>query len=472
VAKRIEALKPRATAYELPDGGAPGLRLRVTPLGRDGVGGGSKVFRWQVRSLDRVVTLGPWSMEKREGYLTLGQARAWLERLRDAHRIGQLDQVLGELRREVPLKSPKAAAPASARSSDLVTLGTVAEDFYKRRILPHRKRPEAVRKVLDLDLLPVLGERPLDTLTTRDCATAIERVVDRGAPVHAGKVLAVLKQLCRFAQARGYTDRTPAAVLDPKDLGVVSNVSQRWLTDKEIVLFWRALHVKAPEVTVARHDPRTGKTQSFTQAYGGLLTVTRLGLRALLLTGVRSCELLLARWEDVDLRAATWSIPVANQKLTKDQAKKAKPFVIPLPPLVIGIFKELKKESKKSPWLMASSDAEEGHLTDKALGRAMRRLFDNKTPLLTLPGGPASPHDLRRTMRTHLGRLRVPLHVAERCLNHSLGRIVQTYDGDASYLEERREAMARWAGYVEGLISAKAGKVVVLNTPQSQSSGA
>ena len=68
-----------------------------------------------------------------------------------------------------------------------------------------------------------------------------------------------------------------------------------------------------------------------------------------------------------------------------------------------------------------------------------------RQPTVKLPGGAVSPHDLRRTMRTHLGKLRIPPHITERCLNHSLGRIVQTYDLH-DYIEERREALERWDG--------------------------
>jgi integrase len=93
----------------------------------------------------------------------------------------------------------------------------------------------------------------------------------------------------------------------------------------------------------------------------------------------------------------------------------------------------------------------------------MRRMFEGEPPRLTLPGGPASPHDLRRTMRTHLGKLRVPLHIVERCLNHSLGRIVQTYD-QGDYLDERREALEKWDAYLRRLLAPEASNVAFLPT--------
>jgi integrase len=460
-AKKIADAKPRAAAYELTDGGARGLQLRVTPLSKDGRAGGTKSFRWRARGLGRTITLGPWSMEARPGHLTLQQARRWFERLKDAHRAGQLEATVAELELEIPRR--KAKAPAAAPVAPTAVLfRTVAEEFYKDDIMKSRKRPEAVRDVLDRDLLPVLGERPYEAITTLECRDLVKRVVRRPAPVHAGKVLAILKQLMGYAQASGLTDRNPSAPLKARHLGVESNTSDRWLSDQEIPLFWKALD--------ATHtDPRPD-SRGVVQRRLAMAPASAAGLRLALLTGVRSGELLLARWEHVDLKAATWTIPVENQKLTPKQAKKAKPFVVPLSPQAVELFKQLQVEAGKvkvgptrspSPWVMASAEADDGHYTDKALGRAMRRLFEGTAPLLTLPGGDASPHDLRRTMRTHLGKLRVSPHITERCLNHSLGRIVQTYD-QGDYIEERREALELWSAYVDRLVTGKTAKVVPL----------
>jgi integrase len=455
--KFIEALQPAEDRYDVSDRRAPGLRLRVLPKT------GKKVFRWVCNARRQVYTIGPWALSEQPGFVTLAQAREWLERLKAAHVGGTIDAVELELKAVLHPAHVPSSTPAAP---GVVTLSTVAEEFYKRRILPHRKRPEAARRVLDLDVIPVLGARPIAELATRDCAAAIERVVDRGAPVHAGKVLALLKQLTRYAQARGYTDRNPAAPLDPKDLGIEANMRRRFLTAEEIPLFWRGLEV--------RREPRPDKNGDV-QRRRALEPATIAGLRLLLMSGVRSGELLRARWEHVDEDAKTWTIPVENQKLTKDQEKTAKPFVVPLTPTALELLDELRaiaaehkdKDGKPSPWVIASGQSHDGRYTDKALGRALRRLQAEPDPLLALPGGEVTPHDLRRSMRTHLGKLRVPLHIVERCLNHSLGRIVQTYD-QGDYLDERREALEKWDAYVQRLLDPSASNVVPLGVEGSR----
>jgi hypothetical protein len=65
-------------------------------------------------------------------------------------------------------------------------------------------------------------------------------------------------------------------------------------------------------------------------------------------------------------------------------------------------------------------------------------------------------------MRTHYeASLGIDPHVAERALNHSLGRIVSTYTrGD--YLPARRDAAARWAEFVTRLARGEDAKVIAI----------
>ncbi len=103
----------------------------------------------------------------------------------------------------------------------------------------------------------------------RACASLIEGVVDgdgwregRPAKVQAGKVLALLKQLLRFAKARGFREGNPAFPLDPKDLGVQTNGRSRWLTTDEMVIVWRALGGDAAVRSVKRKNPARRRPKS------------------------------------------------------------------------------------------------------------------------------------------------------------------------------------------------------------------
>jgi len=418
----LDNLKPKRARYEIPDKGKSGLRVRVEPSGR-------KVFRWYHRSggKTKVLTLGSYGTG--EGRITLQQARSALDRAKELHRAGER-------------VGPAPDAPT--------TVAALAELFYERRIVPHRTRPDVVRAILDHDVIPKLGRRKLQTLTAPAVAAVVESVVDRGATTHAGKVLAVLKQLFKFAESRGYIDRSPAYALDRKDLGVVDNIRERYLDGAEVRALWRALD-QAPRMS----EP------------------TRNGIRILLLTGVRTSELLKARWEHIDFNKGEWFVPEVNSKTTA--------WTVPLTPAVVTLFEALHDiaqdvpdtdGTRPSPWVMASEDSAVGHVTDKTLGRAFRRLFELRVdgkPLLDIAH--CSPHDLRRTLRTHLADLKmldpetgtlrdIEPHIAEKCLNHSLGRIEKTYNRN-SLLKQRRAALVAWAAHVDLLVT-HSGRVVVL----------
>jgi integrase len=455
--KMLEALRPEQPPlawreehptwhggdYDLPDSAAPGLVLRVTAKGR-------KVFRWQVRSLGRVITIGPWSKTERAGHVTLGQAHRWLERLKAAHAVGRL----AELEQELATLRPKKSGNAPIAAPGTPTVSDVAKDFLKF-IERRRKKPEEVRRSVEHEILPAIGSRPITSVTSRDVRNIVQAVVERGAPTQAGKVLAHAKQLFRFAQGRDDVPAgaNPAYPLEAEALGVENNICQRVLTPEEIPAFWNALEKARLTQTV------------------------QLGLKVILLTGVRTCELLRARWEDVSWdedkarwekgqteARPTWTIPVANQKLTRKQEQTARPWTVPLAPMAVELFKALQVLAQKSPFVMTSPHEPEQALTDKALVAAMRKLFVGEEPELDFAEPRPTPHDLRRTVRTSLGdKLGVPWHIAERCLNHSIGRITQTYDvGD--YLTERRAALEKWDAYLQRLLSPAEASVAFLLT--------
>lgn len=412
----IKALMAGESEYEVAVGD-DGLRLRVSPTGR-------KVFRWRYRKAALkngkpqwgVKTLGTYS--KAYG---LSDANKALEKHKAAH---------------------KQALETGIEETSITTVSELADEFYQRRIEKQRKRPDEAKRILEKDIKPAIGKYRFALITAPTIGKMITDKVDSGAPSHAGKVLALAKQMFGYAESLGYIDRSPATSLKSSNLGVEANTRDRYLTANEIKAFWQSLDKM----------PRMSET-------------VKLAFRVLLLTGVRSGELLKAEWKDVDLKAGEWTIPVSNQKLTPKQAQNAQPFAVPLPPLAVGLFEELKKHAGKSGFVMASEKAESGRYDDKSLGHALRRMQaykvvtdGEKAPLLTMPH--FTVHDLRRSLRTHLAdSLDVPPHVAEKCLNHSLGRIEAVYNRAELYAQ-RKEALDRWADFVDRLISD--GKIVEL----------
>lgn len=416
--KFIESLRPAEKAYEVPDRAAPGLRLRVLPSGR-------KVFRWEVSALALVITLGPWALNDTPGHVTLLEARQSLERLKAARTAGreQLDAAVRELHTQ--LNPPKIALGSDSRLVE-ETVQRAADEFYRIRIKDIRKSHEQVLRVLTKDIVSVLGpEMSIKAVTPRHCGAVVEAAMARGAPAAAGLALDILKQFMRWATATGRIDRNPAELITRDTYGLEKSHRERNLSDEELVVFWSNLSA----------DPSTRKCA--------------LALQLIVLTGVRENEMCRAERQYVECGAGTWVVPVHHQKKSRKQEKFAKAFVIPLPRLAREIMGELLTRAGDSPFVVPGSSPGQHYKGSDLLTYLQRRFGTPKTPgRVTLPNGPITVHDLRRTMRTKLGELGVSPDIAERCLNHTRR---DAYDkGD--YIAQRREALEKWAEYLEQLV--------------------
>jgi integrase len=423
-----ERAKGGGSAVELSDG--TGLRVRATPLG--GV-----AFRWAVRhdGKQKVITLPvSWPDRGRDRPRALADAHAALADLKAAHGAGKLGEALAKLK--PPKTEPKA--------DGLLTVRSAAADFlaYLDR---ERRRPEQARRMFDVEILPIIGGRPIANIRKKDLRGIVEGIVKRGSPVMAGHVRAVLKQFFEWAVDRE-DDLAMPGFPKLKTLGAKkADRSQRYLTPDEIAAFWRAL-----------------------DSAKGITPTVRSGLRLLLLLGVRSGELLQAEWSQVDFDAATLTIPVAHQKLTKDRMRRAKPWIVPLPPGALEILRGLKglADGIGSRYVLASfhlrkgADAPGAPLTEKALNHAMRSLSAGREPAVRFEGERPTPHDLRRTLRTHIEEsLGVPEVVAERMLNHTRPDIIDIY-ARGDFLKQRREALEAWDTYVARLVAGEGATVV------------
>lgn len=379
----IKHLSTQDKRYDVADKTSKGLRIRVGTTGK-------KTFVWFYSDPEtnklKMLTLGRYGIG--DNQLSLSAARKALESAKIKLDAGELH-------------TTKATTPK--------TVSDLCEVFYKDRILPNRRAPDAVLQVIDHDIKPVIGNKNIATISTVAVANCVQVVVRRGSANHAGKVTAILKQLFKFAEGRGYIDRSPAYALDKKDLGIVIPKRERYLETHELKPVWDAIS-NAPKMSLPVKN----------------------GLKVLLLTGTRTGELIKAKWEHIDLNKKEWFIP-------KENTKTLEAWTIPLTNQVINLISEL--QGIDPDYVFAGKN---GMMTDKVLGRAMRRFFESGA--LTIEK--VRPHDFRRTVRTHLEKLNVQPHIAEKCLNHSLGAINAVYNKN-TYIDERREALERWSQFVK-----------------------
>ena len=143
------------------------------------------------------------------------------------------------------------------------------------------------------------------------------------------------------------------------------------------------------------------------------------------------------KWSDLDLNKAVW-------RLTENKTDSI--HLVPLSDQVSTILKARKEGvgyTKKQAWMTQSEfvfpsrynkakGAKTGHSTNTKNARAKIKKESGITEWTS--------HDLRRTARTIMSRLKIKHHVRERVLNHSQGGIVGVYD-QFDYLQEKRDAL-------------------------------
>ena len=339
-------------------------------------------------------------------------------------------------RAALPKPPPAADLPSvlAAASDRPHSVEHLAHEYLERHVKRQRKRPEYVERFLASEVLPRWAGRDARTITPRQVVELLDGIVERGAPTMANRGAGILSQMFPFGVHRAIVDTSPVQLLYRP--GGKEKPRERALADDEIgallVNLDAAMRFQTGE---SRRSPRMAHA-----------------LRVLLLTGQRRGELALARWADFTLtgRTPVWHIPA-------EHSKTGAPHVVPLSPAAVRELEALRKYANGSDYVLPTEDGKasaDAKLVTRSLSRNLKRLQQAAAamqPAVQLE--PFTVHDLRRTCRTGLARLKVPHDVAERVLNHKLPAMREVYDQHEP-LEEMRAALVKWASHLARLETA------------------
>jgi integrase len=391
---QIKGLKPKAgIRYSRADGG--GLLLDVTPGGVR-----SWVFRYRLNGQREKLVLG------RYPDVSLKAAR------------GRRDELAAQVARgESPALEKKLARAGVATNP---TLREFSERYFKEVVVERWKDPKAIRRYLDNEIFPTLGERALKDVNALDVQGLVYRKRDNGQVAAAMQLRNVLKQVFDYAIETRLVTINPASMVAARFIGKARKRS-RVLSPNEIRLYLRTIY-------------QSNIRRQF-----------KLALHIILLTLSRKSELLLARWKDVNLDAGEWLIPAEN-------AKGGRPHLVYLSAQVAKMFGEMKALAGESELVMPGRGSHTRPFAKNALNKALEGLTFDMDPLTI--------HDLRRTGATLLTEHGFNKDVIEKALSHEHEGIRAVYIL-AEYAEQRRKMLEWWANYVEGLVNES--KVIVGN---------
>jgi len=288
---------------------------------------------------------------------------------------------------------------------------------------PRGKRKDKRKNVRTL--ISELGHKKARDVTRRDLVALLDGIVDRGAPITANRVHALLVQMWNWAVAREIIAMSPMYGV-PRPISTEKRRA-RVLTAAEVRTFWTKLS------TADMAEP------------------TRLALKLLLATAQRRGEITQARWDHFDLDGKTWTIPVELLKSSHTRRENPESHQVPLSALALELLSKLKTLTGDGTYVLpARADKRsDDPYSEGVLSRAARanaKHFGLKERF--------TPHDLRRTAASFMTKLKVPrLHV-EKVLNHSAGDIAEVYDRH-DYLREKRAALELWGEHLAAILEGR-----------------
>jgi integrase len=266
---------------------------------------------------------------------------------------------------------------------------------------------------METHLFPALGHRPVTAITPPELLMALRRI---DAKYTATRMREVCGQIFRHGIATGHATFNPAGDLRG-----------------------------ALEAPTVRHRPALTSRREFgrflrdLRAFTAADRMTLLGTRLVLLTFVRSQELRLGRWEEVDFEAREWRIPAGRMKMAKGSNQA---HIVPLSEQSLATLKELHALTGALPLMFPNNYGSDGNMSENTISRMLWRLGykDRQTQ-----------HGFRASARSLLSERGWSVAAMERQLDHAeRSKVVAAY-ARSEHLVERRKMMHDWGALVAAM---------------------
>ena len=379
---QVKQVKSRAKPFKFTDGA--GLFLWVTPSG-------GKIWRWTYRfeGKAKLMTFGKYPA------ISLIQAR---EKHSDARKL-----LAAGVDPMAQRKDEKAENEHTFRHISSQWMEHWQDGKSPRHV-------DYVKRRMEADILPSLGARPMEEIEAPEIVKMVKAIEKRGARDIAKRSLETTGQIFRYAIAHGYCKRNPATEIRPGDiLKSVRKVNYARIDAKELPALLRAIEV-----------------------YSGT-AVTRLAMKMMALTFVRTSELIGARWEEFDIKAKRWDIPA-------DRMKMRTPHIVPLARQTLEALEMLRPLTGQSKWLFPGDRNSKNPMSNNTILKALERMGYK---------GSMTGHGFRGLASTLLHEQGYNHDYIELQLAHAPRNAVSAAYNHAVYLEPRKRMMQDWADFLE-----------------------
>lgn len=276
------------------------------------------------------------------------------------------------------------------------------------------KHAAEVMRRLELDVFPGIGALPVSSITASQILTVSLKIEKRGALNLAKRAYQTCGQVLRYAVAHGLADRNAAADVKPSDaLRPTRKVNYARLDVKEVPELLRKI-----------------------DTYDGSV-FTRLALRLMALTFVRTSELIGARWSEFDLEAAEW-------RIVPERMKMKTPHIVPLSTQAIAVLTELLALRQGRDLVFPGERDHARPMSNNTILFALYRMGYHSR---------MTGHGFRGVASTILHELGHRHDLIELQLAHQERNAVSAAYNHATYLPQRQKMMQEWADHLDALRS-------------------
>lgn len=386
---RLKSIKTNSKTQKLFDG--EGLYIEVSPKG-------SKLWRLKYRyaGKEKLLSLGSYPL------ISLKEAR---EKRDNARKL--LDQNI-----DPSIAKKEAKQKAFKESSE--TFEDIAiewHDYMKDRWSEGYSR--TILKRIKADILPALGKLPIKLITPVILLNALKKIESRGVFETTKRARQYCSQIFRYAVATGRAERDVSVDI----IGAFKHARVQHHATIEI-----------EELPDFLHKLHTNQARLFPQ--------TRLAIELMLLTFVRTNELLEATWEEIDFKERIWKIPAERMKMRKAH-------IVPLSNRTMGILIELYSMNNQWKWVLPSQTSPRKPMSNNTILYALYRMGYK---------GKATGHGFRALAMTAIKeKLGYRHEVVDRQLAHAHRNSVDAAYDRAQFLDEREIMMQDWADYISKL---------------------
>lgn len=391
---KVKNAKPKGKAAKIADGG--GLTLYIPSSGQ-------KVwhYRYRIAGTEQTFTLGSYPQISLADARMMHRAARWLVE-RHIHPRAYV---------EAQIKAAEEAE-AAANARTFRTVCQEWQDATAKSLAPLTVKER--REMLERHVLPSIGDVPI-TAITRKLLVELLTKIDAKVVVTGERCRGYLKQIFDYATDREIVGGNPVP-----NAKVLLNSQNRKPTPR------RALPVHS-----------VGKLMHELAVSNKAEVPTKLALRLLILTWLRTANIVGARWSDIDLQHRVWRIPAERMKGRVEH-------VIWLSVQAVAVIKEVASISPpdKNEYLFPNARGR-GHMGRMTLNGCLKRHGWKNV---------ADVHGFRATASTWANEDSVSEpDVIETALAHQEKDPVRAAYNRAKYKRQLIDLWQRWADKIEQL---------------------